>query len=326
MARIPLTAIPATRSSKPILKAKLMLVLSFLVVATMAGIFATFAWVSTASTPPPAADPTVRRDGQALAEIAARDFLAGRKSAVPVAEGVAADFTPQAAPGSAPPKPLGFQEVVLHHSRRVSVGNKVPRTVELNSFYATSGGTLFEVTVPMVLPSDYDNSGHKTSPVLAGSPAILPVVPVVEEGQEGAHYDDYPNALTPDAVNPAVAKRVAVWGRTFANACTDEDQALLQLTGDGDGSGYRYSGLCGYTVTDKDVQILGAVPVGDPRPGLIVRVAVALRAPGTNGPTLNTQYDLYVGFTGSEALPPIYAWGPAGSFSELDLHQNASQQ
>lgn len=326
MPRHLLTAIPATRSSKPVLKAKLLLVIGFLVLSTLSGIFATVAWM-VAAPKAPTPDPTVRRDAQALAEIAVRDFLAGKQSSVPAAKDVLVDFRPQAAPGQQPPAPLGYENVVLRFSRMVPAD--LGRTVELDSFYATVRGadgteTIYDVTVPMLLPTGYGSpvavhAVNPAGPVIAGSPAIVPANIRGDQTQASAGYSDFPNVVKNSDIDGRVVRRVTEWAQIFANACDDRDQRLLALTGD---SGYTYSGLCGYSVTSQDVSVLGAVAVATPKPGLVVRVGLVLHAPGSNGPTLSTQYDLYVGYTGQD-LPPVYAWGPAGSFSELNPHINA---
>lgn len=319
MPRFPKTAVPATRSSLPLLKVRRRLVLALLTFSILSGVVALVVAVALRPTAPVQAGADSRP--AAIAEVAVRDFLAARNSTVPAAKDVNTRWAPDTL-GSADPKdqvkPLDLKSLTLAEVRRQSLGDTGDQRVDLVKFMAVIGDAPFEITVPVVVDPTAD------SPRLGGEPSLVPAKLAKTETGDGADYENYKASENGGKLPAPVRDSISRWATTFA-AEGSNSEALRAVTGDQD-LHRTYSGLGGWKAEVTGVG--NFVPVSEPATGdgVVVRVALALTSPAANGPTLNTAYDVYVLYTGSEAQPPVVAWGPAGSVVELTPYTyNANQ-
>lgn len=316
MARNPLTAVPATRSSLPLLKIRRRLVVGVLGVAVLSGFASTGAWLLTDTTPP-AAVVLPSAPAVALAETVARDFLAGRKSAVPAVHDVTSDFTPLAT-GPDAPKPMTVQALTFSGSQpwKLGDGSSAALVTEQETFTALVDGQLYDITVPMV------QSGK--SWYLGAAPSIAPAATGTDQSGESIDYSKlYPSlgGGTSDLPNDGYRTQIAKWAGIYAKA-GKADGDLLAITDDVSPENHTYSGLGGWSVVGEPT-IGSVVKVSTPYPGFIVRVGLVLRSPAANGPTLSTDYDLYLRSDRNPTQPPVVAWGAAGSYKSLQPYINA---
>lgn len=307
MPRFNMVAVPATHSSLPLLKIRRRIVLGLLVASILSGFLALV--ISLASRPAaPVATGTDNRSA-ALAEVAARDFLAQRNSTVPAASGVSTEWAPAQVDQDNAPKPVDVSSLTLSGVTAQKLGDAADQVVDLVKFVAVIDGAPFELTVPMTVPAGAD------SPVLGGQPALVPAKLAKTDEAKPIDLNNYATAQDGGALPQGVQDSIKDWAAKFAAEGKDS-RALRDVTNDQDQS-RTYSGLGGWKA---EVTSLGrSVPVTNEKTGngIIVRVNLALTSPATNGPTLNTAYDVYVLYSGKEAAPPVVAWGPAGSAAEL---------
>jgi hypothetical protein len=316
MARAHLTAVPATRSSLPVLTIRRRVLLGLIIAAIASGFAGLAAVVASNDEPPPQVVlPT--QESVALAQTVVEDYFALRASAVPAVEGVSSDFSGADLPGSGDRAPAKVDSLAYAGSAPYTLGDgqRDLQDIEQHQFNVKIGQALYTVTVVMAKQAD--------SWYLAAAPSIEPA----RTGPEGATALDY-KRLYGQAGGPELLptegylNQIQAWAETFASEGTASPK-LLALTGD---EGNRtYSGLGGWSVVQEPV-IQQVVPVSTPHPGFIVRISLVLAPPAPNGPTLSTDYDLYLRSDRSEQQPPVVAWGPAGSYRSLVPYMNADPQ
>jgi len=326
MSRSPLIAVPAPRSSMPVLAVRRRLVLGLLIASVLLSVGSAGAWISDQRNKP-VIPVLANQDAVGLAQTAVGDFLASQPSAVPAIGGVVTDFgkltRESTAAGGKPVGPLSVSGLSYVGSTLSTLGDgsKDLRTMEQERFVATVAGQLMEVNVPMI----------KTAGgwALGAAPSMVPAVP-----GDGADVTlDYAvmykaggdSSLLP---SPTYAAQVGAWAKTFVGA-GPADPKLYALTGDT--SANTYSGLSQVPPaapwTLVGVPVIGSVvSIATPHPGFIIQTSLVLRAPGANGPTLQADYDLYVRSDQSQSQPPVVAWGPAGSYKTLNPFVNADQR
>lgn len=288
MARHRWTAVPATRSSAPVLKIRLWLVLGSLIVSSVFGLFGGIAWVANKPEPPAPLPPEAAATGVATA--VATDFLNGRPTTVAVAEGI----NPELGGGGS-----GLPGAVSVAWTDFDLYVQEGRTFEVHHFIV--GGT-----PPRSLAVTVELTG--AGPVLAAAPALGPLA---ISAQPPRRFD-WADSEARMNVSDDVKRRVTAWAEAYAS---DDRQALRDLTGDAERR--VYAGLGGLSA--EEVDVLGAVPVsgsGD----IVVRVSVLLT--GEAGFKAEAEYDLRVADQGS-ADPKVTAWGPAASGGFLGPYANA---
>lgn len=309
MARPSLTAVPAQRSSRPLLKIRRRWVLGALAGTSLIGVLSGVAWLTT-----PTQEPylVAARDeaAVALATIVANDYVSGRDTTVPAAGGVDPLFSRTTAGAFADPR------VTFSGSTQVRLGDQQAMTMERSTFSVsvTEGETsrLYELSVPMALTS----AGW----VLGASPALSPV-PLATPVDLPDYSDLFAGGGTQSDLSTlpygvAVGEQVTRWATAFASGGVGSPD-LFALTQDNDSS-HSYDGLGGWSVQNTEIKSYTTGPNGPAtaeRFGatwLTVRVGLVLVPPGANGPTLSAEYDLLLQPELNPANPPVTAWGPAG--------------
>lgn len=320
MPRNSLTAVPAARSSLPLLKWRRRAVIGALLASSAAGLVSFAAWSSSGSNiPAPVALPD--STAVSLAQTVVEDYFGSRKSAVPTASGVTDDFSVAPSLGSPPPAAIKLDSVTFAKSAPWTLGDGTGgyQKTEQETFNVATGGRLLAVTVTMEL----DSSG---SWVLGAAPSIVPAAVGSSGSSDPIDYGHLYTNSSSDASRfgsnaDAYVAQIKNWATVFAqagHASTD----LYTITGD---HGARtYSGLNGWKLVGDPV-VKSVSPVSTPSPGFIVRVSLVLAPPAANGPNLSTDYDLYVLSDKVQGMS-VAAWGAPGSYKSLAPYVNADQQ
>jgi hypothetical protein len=292
-----LTAIPAARSSAPVLKIRFYTIFGSLLLAAVAGIFAAVSW---ATYQPQAVDLTapVPR-GRGLATVTADAYLRGALAPVPVVQGLT--YKP-AAPGA-------FQvdgEVRWDRFSRFALPSG---TFERHTllFYRVMGTEnsrplleLSEITVLVAVPSTPAAGGiAQGTPALAATPSVRPA-----KFRNSAAIADFSD-LEGVAPLPPTSRDLLTtqWVKAYA---TDNAELLLRYSGTSD-TGFRYIGIGGFT-DESTLRVVTAVNRGDD--AWLVRARVLLA--GANGTQAEMDLDVTIR-DASSGNPKIVAWGPAGS-------------
>lgn len=297
------TAIPAARSSAPILKLKLYAVVGSLLFAAVCGIIALF--VALGSNTAPDVDPTTAQPrAGSLAETAARDFLAGRATRVPTASGVDASFGRDVADSEFVPVRLEVLSFARARWELVTLG---AQTAEVHTFDVT----VSEVDQPLVV-TVVALVGDRGA-VLAAQPSIGPriwerfdVAGFDYRGVEGAS-----TAALPEPVGAAIAR----WAQAYGANDGAELQAVVD---DPAGTVDSYVGIGGLDAAPGDITVVSHLPLDG---GLLVRVRVLFSATSANGFSASNDFDLLI-TQAATTTPKVVAWGPPGSGPTLTPYQN----
>lgn len=302
-----LTAVPARRSSAPVLKIRLALVLGGLAFCAAMGLFSTVAWLTAAPEPPDLAG--MLAQGRGVAEVAARDYLAARPQSVPVADELDPNLGLDADPAN-PSKPLAYSSLAWDGFSRHEVGADrfeqhrfvvvVPAAKADGPNDKPQPPRTYLLTVTVLLTPD--------GPVLAASPALSPLPTGAKV--KPLNYTRYKQV----ELSPAARAQIDDWARAYA---ADDGRGLYTVTGDTDQT-RTYRGLGGFTAATP-VAIDSAVALGD-QENLVVRARVRLTS--AEGFAADAEFDLLIG-AATSGRPNVLAWGPAGSGAELVPFGNA---
>lgn len=305
-----ITAVPAQRSSLPLLQIRRRLIIGALCATSAIGIASGIAWAL--PDPAPASIPARSEAAISLAQILVTDFVEGRDTTVPAAEGVRTDFS-RSNGGALPDARITFAG-----SRQTYVGDTAtPAIVERVAFHVayTSGEStqVLEISVPM--------RQHGEGWIASAAPSVSPVHlaapgPALDYSELYVGGGDA-NELATLPYGPAVKEQVNRWAKAFAEGGVASPE-LFNVTQDKNAEA-RYDGLGGWTATDVQIRSFTAGANSSQEriaqfggTWLTVRVALVLVPPGANGPSLSTEYDLLLEPEMNPAQPPVTAWGPAG--------------
>lgn len=289
MPKHPWSVVPAARSSAPILQLKLLLVLGALGLAALLGPLSFLLSLTRGGDGPAVA--ATSSDTRGFAELAARDFLAGRPTTLAVATGIEATFgVPN--DGSDAPRPQIAYLSLAHTSARSYIANG--RSFELHRFTAVTGAAEPPLTVDVTVLLTPEGPVLGAYPALGRSSAVTEKVPALDYQE-----DENKTSNLPAPVKEAVVR----WAAAYAGG----DSAALRVLADDPQEG-TYDVLGGFTAEAPEVAT--AVVEGDD--GYILRIRVLLRAAGAQGFQVKNDYDLLV-TQASTANPKVVAYGPAGT-------------
>jgi hypothetical protein len=290
MSKSRLTAVPAKRSSAPILQIRIILVLGSLLLAAAAGIFSAFAWLSL-TIPEPDLSKALP-EGKAIAEIAAKDWLSGTPLSVPSSN--------VELPGSENPLPYstlnwdGFTPGTLPSGNLYELHSFSLQLLVTDEEGKTSKKNMI-LTVPISLNSDGDS-------IVVG----LPYLEQSNVTSENIVFDY--SDVNSEQLPPGATQQITKWAQNWA---TDNREQLKLLTGDTT-QGVEYKGIGGFDA--ERVQIVNSLPGGDTAYGsdtFLVRIRIFLSSKSANKFSTATELDLTLADTNS-GLPKIVGWGPAG--------------
>lgn len=283
--------IPAARSSAPVLKFRLALVVGLLSLAVVSALFSGF---STLTRPEPdIPEPTPVAEARGFAEQIAYSWLAGTPTPLAAADGVDRWF------GRKPNDEVVRLDISSFAWDSFEVLEPLPgRTLEVHRFLLGGNYPRFLV-VTVELTGD--------GPVLAASPSLEPA-PVAAGEVPRFDYSDHESARAP---TEDIGRAVSAWLAAYA---ADDRPRLAELTGDLEGR--VYAGLGGFTVESGSA--VTALPIPNQDRWLVRARAVLVDA---NGFRATHEWDLLV--TQPEtANPRIAAWGPAGTGGYLEPYAN----
>lgn len=315
MPKHPFSAVPAARSSAPVLKIKLYVVLGAVLLAAALGPISFLLTTAKAGSAGPTTA-SVDYAAAGYARLVAEDFLSGRATSVPVAEDVDPLFGVQES-ALAQRQPLPYTGLTLVASEESNDPESL-QTYEISKFVFLLGSKPMKLDITMLKTAD--------GPVLAAAPAMRPADLTADK------YDrvNYSGSATFEdgAPDGAVGDKVAEWAKAYVS---DDRKTLAELTGDP--AGGTYAGLGGFElardaeITSYVVEAPANVPTVNgvaPNQPMYVRVQVWVNPTGAQQSVLSTEYDLLV-FDSGTAQPKIVAWGAAGSapltpFSNSNRH------
>lgn len=296
-----LTAVPALKSSAGKLKVKQRVLMGLIAAGFLCGPLAL--WRSS-STPAPIVQANVPIEAsstkaQEAARLIAEDYLAGRPTTFPTAEGVPADFE-RGESGALAHGPLVLSGVTYTHDETESEEIFAQSWDVAFSFRADSG-TSYKIHVLL----------HATKPeqvlVLAASPSIsqlatpVPGVTIPEMGQAGVKLQAVP-AIVPDAVTR--------WANAFVGGSAD---ALKQEANVGGDPANQYQPLTGFTLQGSPA-VRDVSDRGDGK--WIVRVRLGL---AKDSFSTSADYDVLVL---NDGVGHVVAWGTPGSGGSLEQQGN----
>jgi hypothetical protein len=289
------TAVPAMRSTLPVLRLRLYVVLGSLLAAAAAGVFAFMSWVSYLPPEPDlsSAVPKV----SAIALTAAEDYLAGRPARFPVADGIDPDFRPD----DVDPMPFPYLSLAQGSWRRELVTG---RLVETHSFLVVTAERAYTLTVAVALDGSVAT--------LAAYPTLTPALVNPGKPAPALEYQGVDSLV--ESIPTPVSDVLAEWAAAYA---ADDVQALQVIVGDRTAQAGAYRGLGGFTLATQPV-IRSAVATVD---GYVVRVRLVLSATSADGVQMSTDIDVLVQQPNT-TLPKVVAWGPAGTGPSLTKYQN----
>lgn len=305
------TAVPASRSSAPVLKVRLYLVMGALVFSAVCGILAILVVVSR-SNAPQVAQGAALPSAVAEATATASEYLAGRPVTMSLAGGLEDLLKPAGKPlagvssvdwvGFTPATPVAGTNLELHRFL-VTVPGEDP-----------DNPRRYTLTVPVQLVATKTAKAEDGSTVVVAQQPVLAAAPSLEAAlrpASGLPRFDWENAPTP-ALSPSPQMDSAVKDWATAYLANDSD-GLSKVVRDPEGR--QYVGLGGFTL--EDAEVLAAVKGNQ---GDIVRVSLTAKGPGDF--VVPMEFDLLA--TGVESGDPsITAWGAPGTGTGLAPYQNA---
>jgi len=290
------TAIPAARSSAPVLKVRLWLVLGSLIFAAVCGVLSMVLLLTRKEAPPPEIPPPLPT---ALGEAwtVANEFTAGRTISVPLAA--------QMPKTRGTDKSLGVVSSIEWQGYETRKPDGV-RSVEYHRFLVTTAPAA-EGEAPgrrvLVVPMEVTESG----PLLIASPSLEPATAPADPPAR-IDWTDVEEQLT---VSDQLKRRVESWATAFL---ADDRGAIQDVVNDPQQG--EYAGIGGLATEKVDVPSFVALPNGD----AVARARVTATHP--SGWTSEFEWDLLVR-NPNQGNPEIVAWGPAGVGGLLAPYQNA---
>jgi hypothetical protein len=286
-------AVPQLKSSQRVLQVRLYAVIGVLLLAAAAGPLSLLLSASR-SAPQLPATPDAAATG--IAEVVAREFLAGGGTSVPVAK----DLDPRLGRVDIEFSGVAVDQLVHLGAELGRIEDaRAPQSFQMDRFLAvTVDGTAVVVTVTTT-PGPF-------GPVLAAAPSLQPF----ETPRRSVEGLDYRQVRSRDSLPTPVRRTIVDWAEAFTSGSPEVSRQLRQLAGDPDVA-REYRGLAGFRL-EREPQILAVVPGGEDGTTLYVRIGLWLAPNGADGVVVNAEYDLRV----EEALqanPNVVAWGPPGS-------------
>ena len=301
------TAIPAQRSSLPVLKIKLYGVIGVLLAAALLGPLTLFLNVAGKSDIPLREVPDF--SNVAAAKTILVDWLSAKSSEVTVA-GEVSSF--DRFNNNDESEPLNYREIDYLGERLLGTTFSTPH--EIHSFLVTpEKGSRFIVDITLWVTEG--------GPVLATSPSIRPYA-VSEDVIDSLDYIGEVGTAQDGISDERFLELVGKWAEGFLLGGTEGSEILSGVVNDGTLNGV-YTGLTGDFELVDSPEILSWVP--DTAENLLynteinfgtevgyARVRLLLSSKSAKRWITSVEYDLLVTNLG-ESNPRIVAWGPGGS-------------
>ncbi|MGH9066579.1 MAG: hypothetical protein ACRD0J_03525 [Acidimicrobiales bacterium] len=301
-----LTAVPRRFPTSPSMRRRTLLIVGLLVVAILVGLLGLAVAGSTRSKLAKAS--ALRPNFEGFAAQAASAWLAGRPTVLPVAQGLKSDLgrvVPSNANGPIAPAPPAFDVYSLDFTNATyGAGSTktVKRTWVVDHFTATTSAGTFKVNVTVI--------DTPSGPVLGAYPSLAPLTVANGSNVPALDYQTLYKTVQPPQ---SVQAQVAAWAKAYVS----NDQAeLYTLTGDP--ASATFAGIGGWKLAGTP-QVVSYV-VG--KTTALARVQVTMSMVSKPAVSATSGYDLLIGNLGN-ALPNIWAWGPAGSGLSLGRYANA---
>jgi len=301
MARPAWSSIPAARSSLPVLRLRLWLVLGMLLASALLGLFSAVAWIVDEPAPVDFSQARPRAQGHAVA--IAEAWLAGRATSLPVAQGIDPTFNELSAGGA-------YVSVLSITPVRWTRSSVVGVEVETHYLLVDGKEADFVAVLPFRFVAASANRAYPSVPVLAAYPSLLPADPTTVA--EALEYQNVELAV--DGGPPAeVQVRLEQWGQAYA---ANDGASLRDLADDTAARPEAYQGLGGMSLYGPP-EVRATVATDD---GLVLRVRFGFIP---SGAPAGFSMDLDMLVTAADSTKPrIVAWGPPGSGPSLRPYGN----
>lgn len=286
-------AVPQLKSSQRALQVRLYAVIGLLLLAAASG---PLSLLLSASRSDPQIPVTPDAAATGVAEIAARQFLSGGGTNVPVAGSVDARL------GRVDVEFRGVDiSYLVHLGAEIGIIEDIraPQAFQIDRFLVITGDGESVVMAVTTTPGPF-------GPVLAAAPSIQPF----ETPRRSVDGLDYRQVSSRESLPAPVRRTVTDWAQAFTSESPDVSRQLRQLAGDPDVT-REYRGLSGFSL-EREPQVLAVVAGGEDGTTLYVRIGLWLAPSGAEGVVVNAEYDLRVS-NALQANPNVVAWGPPGS-------------
>lgn len=237
---------------------------------------------------------------RAFAQIAAEDYLAGRATSLPYAEGLDPSLGRAGAATSGAEEPIAYRALAWQSA---TAGAMAGRRFEDDTFVVATPAGLWHLSVQTL-----DGAG---GPVIGADPSLAPD-PTAPGGQTAALSVAALDSGNQSSLGSGATQQVEAWARAYASG---DSATLYRLTGDT--RPVAYPSLQGW-VYDR-VSVVGSATKG---PNALAQVQLTMHEAGDPAQAATCGYDLLLGAL-SQSLPFIQAWGPAGSGPSLAAYQAA---
>jgi hypothetical protein len=293
MANSKWTAIPALRSNSIGLQKRFYLIIGILGVIAITGPIALL--VALGSKPVVETIPQESGIGEyaVVAKIAAQDWLAGRKTSVPLSPGLDGSFNQN----GQIMEPMPYFSLDFYKSEP---SYDLGRTYNLNYFMLVTKSTSYRVVVTT------ETLGNVTTVVAAPSIEMTTYSENVSDPYDYLNHDEANQGIS----DQAIATSVYNWAEAFVSNDTEGLKSIVNDNND-------YRGMDGFTLVGKPL-IVSSLP--DTTTSYYIRVKLLISPSSAKLLKLSVDYDLLVIAEGKE-IPHVVAWGPAGS-APLTPYQN----
>ena len=293
MANSKWTAIPALRSNSIGLQKRFYLVIGILVVIAITGPISLL--VALGSKPVAVVAPQSSGLGEyvVVAKIAAQDWLAGRKTYVPLSSGLDRSFNQN----GQITEPMPYITLEYYKSEP---SFDLGRSYNLNYFMLVTKSTSYRVVVTT------ETISNVTTVVAAPSMEMITYSENVSEPYDYLNHDEATQGISDQAITTSVYN----WAEAYVS---NDTEALKSIVNDNN----DYRGLDGFSLVGKPI-IVSSLP--DTTTSYYIRVKLLISPSSAKLLKLSVDYDLLVIAEGKE-IPHVVAWGPAGS-APLTPYQN----
>jgi hypothetical protein len=305
-----LVQVPKSMINAPLIKRRTKIILASMVAwTTLSTLIAVAAEHSATSaktdlrqmqTAPPV---TVPPNWSTQAETVAVDYLDAVPTPIPTATGILANLGRPT--GSTP---IPYQTIAMVNSQQLDSLSASYLPVEDQFLIQTASGS-FLLSVVM----QYANGG----PVLAAQPSVSPAILPGSSGLP-LTWKNLPQAT----LSAGAQSQVTAWAQAYV---ANNQTALYQLTGDP--QAHVYYGLGGWQLVGTPIIVSSTTTPNDSAAAsqagqALIQIQITMSRDGHPNQQIVTSYDLLMADI-TRPLPPIVAWGPAGTGWTLTTYQNA---
>ena len=287
------TSIPAIRSNSIGLQKRFYIVLGILLIICLTGPLALLISLGSKTSTPVVPESSGLGEYVVTAKIAAQDWLAGRKTLVPLAPGIERSFNQE----NLPSQPMLYNSLDYY---KTEPSFDSGHTYNLNYFTLAAKSNNYRIVV--------------TTETVNGLTTIVaaPSLEMNVYSEKVAGSYDYLNhkGASQNISDQAIINSVNNWANAYVG---NDSEGLKTIVNDNN----NYQGIDGFSLIGDPV-IVSSLP--DTATSYYLRVKLIISPSSAKLLKLSADYDLLVIAEGKQ-IPHVVAWGPAGS-APLTPYQN----